>query len=161
MTKAYDRQSCGSSLSFIWNLSLQVVDEKGNSHRSEVAVFLEEEVNVSYGIDSELVKKFKARRVMFHIGGDSSSGHYTVAVREQRDGMCQADDSWRYLNSAALPVSLSLQDLSAKLCRYVVGVLLVAQRSPDFAKGSPPVPTRRLPPRCASLSFSNNEQQQL
>ena len=146
------------SITLLWHLLLQPVDKKGKSGRSNDAVYLQEEVTLAYGCDNMSTKVYDMRRVILHLGTDSSSGHFTVAVRQQRDGRCQAGDKWEYLNSSAPSESYSLEELTARFCRNVVGVLLVAKTPPAFPEGPLPQPTNPLPPRrCASLSCMDLE----
>ena len=91
--RSYDTLSHGSTLTLFGHPLLQPVDEKGDSERSNVAVYLQEEVTIDYGHgrmqwQPPLVgtKHCDMRRAMFHTGTDSSSGHFTLAVRQQRDG---------------------------------------------------------------------------
>ena len=110
-----------------------MVDDFGRSERSHAAVNLQEEVTVAYGPDSEFVKVFEVRRVMFHHGVSSAAGHYTVAARQQRGGCCQPGDLWRYFDSALPPVTCTLETLTARYSRDVAGLLLVAKDPPAFA----------------------------
>ena len=136
-------------LTFARNLLLQMVNDYGLSERSNAAVNLQEEVTVAYGPNSEFVKVFEVRRVMFHHGSSSAAGHYTVAARQQRGGHCQPGDLWHYFDSASPPVTRTLETLTASYSRDVVGVLLVAKDPPAFANGPCAISTML---RCASFS---------
>ena len=125
---------------------LQEVDSRGHSQRSTVAVTLDEDVTLHYGIGGEASKQYELRRVMFHHGNSSTNGHYTVAARQQHNGKCSQGDDWLYFDSAARPVTYTLPQLAAKFARSVTGVLLVAKANPLPEHHSE---VKRSNPRCA------------
>ena len=126
-----------------------MVNDYGRSERSDAAVFLQEEVTVAFGPDSEFVKVFEVRRVMFHHGASLTADHYTVAARQQGGEHCQPGDLWRYFNDAQPPVTCTLQALTTCYSRDVAGLLLVAKDPPAFA--DEPLPTSTIL-RCVSFS---------
>lgn len=117
---------------------------------------LTEDVTLNFGIDGEDTTEYELRRVIFHLGNSSTRGHYTVAVRQQRNGKCSQSDNWLYFDSAASPVTYTLSDLNARFSRNVTGILLVAKANPllPASEGYHPKSSK---PRCATCTtlFAN------
>ncbi|DBA86274.1 TPA: hypothetical protein ACH3X1_005773 [Trebouxia sp. C0004] len=122
---------------------------QGVSGRSEVAVVLQEEFVLRYGLCGIHKQHYLVRQLMFHDGVGSSGGHFMVAVREQKDGRYKKGDRWRYLDSAHPVQSLSLDQLMYKGARDVYGAMLVAKTQPQ----DDPRPMLVAPPAPRALPF--------
>lgn len=93
--------SCKTCLVLVLKVAVvsQEVFADGTSSRSHTAVYLEEDVAISYGMKHEHCKKYELRRIIFYDGSHSSGGHYTCAERIQLGSCYGKNDSWRYLDS--------------------------------------------------------------
>jgi len=122
------------------------------SGRSEVAVVLQEEFTLRYGVSGSHKQHYLVRQLMFHDGAGSSGGHFTVAVREQKGGQYKQGDKWRYLDSASPVQLLSLDQLVYKYATTVYGALLVAKTQPQDDPRpmlvAPPAPRYTDHPSC-------------
>ena len=76
---------------------------------------------------------------MFHEGISSTSGHYTVAARQHQGDQPQKGDTWLYYNSGSPPVPYTMEALSDKFSRNVVGLLLVSKTAPADMAGQEPL----------------------
>ena len=125
---------------------------QGVSGRSKVAVMLQEEVFLPYGIHGTQKQHYLVRQYMFHTGVGSSGGHFTVTVREQQDGKYRHGDKWRYLDSALPVQSLSFIQLVHSSPTTVYAALLVAKAQPqDDSRPMlvpPPAPRYTKDPPC-------------
>ena len=125
---------------------------QGVSGRSEVAVMLQEEYVLRYGMDDSQKQHYLVRQYMFHDGVGSSGGHFTVAVREQQGGKYKQGDKWRYLDSVRPVEILSLDQIVYKYPTTVYGVLLVAKAQPQDDPRpmlvAPPAPRYTNTPPC-------------
>lgn len=111
----------------------------GTSTRSYTALYLEEDVAISYGMKHEHCKSYELRRIIFYDGSHSSGGHYTCAERMQLGSCYQKGDSWRYLDSSKEPEVVSLHQLYMERGRDVAGLLLVVKSRPADTEGNMPV----------------------
>lgn len=134
---------------------LQKVDEFGNSGRSQMAVEIQEQVTLSYGSEWQLSKKYDVNRISFYSGESSTGGHFTVAVRQLRNGQYHPGDLWQYLNSHLAAITCTMESLRRVHRGNVTGLLLVAKPIVP-AEPLPTIPAGPLPTlqvsRCATFS---------
>jgi len=113
---------------------------------------LQEDFVLRYGVDGTHKQHYLVRPFMFHDGVGSSGGHFTVAVREQKDGQYNQGDKWRYLDSARPVQFLSFDQLVYKSPTTVYGALLVAKTQPQDDPrpmlAAPPAPRYTNDPPC-------------
>lgn len=138
-----------SSMTF---LSKSLLQKSGRSH---MAVEIQEEVTLSYGSEWQLSKAYYVNRIIVYMGESCTGGHFTVAVRQQRNGQYQPGDLWQYLNSDLPAVTCTMRSLRRVHGQNVTGLLLVAKPTvPD--EPLPNIPAQPLPTlqvsRCASFS---------
>ena len=110
--------------------ALQHEAQANGATKSELAVLLQEEFTLMCGKSGQQQQEYEVRQYMFSIGSQSSAGHFTVAVREQRDGAYHQGDKWLYLDSAFPAVTLSLEQLMYAHATEVYAVLMVAKVQP-------------------------------